>query len=195
MTIVRRVPRLPTSSWPGFVPAIHVLPVGPPEKDVDARNVGVASPERPRWPSRHRTRVVSPQPHTRGKCGERRNIIRSDDGRASGSCSLIPDETQSGLRRTRSGVLSSTTAPPQRHHRDLHEKDHSRHCSRRPRLHIGACRRSRRAGSLFQGTGDGGCCQQLERLLYPAATLGYWMLQWQILILRLRPSPAVHSGY
>jgi hypothetical protein len=25
VTIVRRVPRLPTSSWPGFVPAIHVL--------------------------------------------------------------------------------------------------------------------------------------------------------------------------
>src|SRR3954453_13229778 len=111
--------------------------------------------------------VVSPQPQTRGKCGERRNIIRSDDGRASGSRSLIPDETQSGFA---SGALwkfrSFTTAPPQRHHRDSHEKNHSGHCSRRSRLYIGTCRRSRRAGSLFQGSGDGGCCQQLERVLY-----------------------------
>src|SRR3954451_23187192 len=65
-----------------------------------------------RWPSRHRTRVVSPQPHTRGKCGERRNIIRSDDGRASGSRSLIPDETQSGFA---SGV--KTSDPSQQHRR------------------------------------------------------------------------------
>src|SRR3954447_22262728 len=73
----------------------------------------VASPGNDDWPSRHRTRVVSPQPHTRGKCGERRNIIRSDDGRASGSRSLIPDETQSGLRRARSG----SSDPSQQHRR------------------------------------------------------------------------------
>src|SRR4051794_33642702 len=64
------------------------------------------------WPSRHRTRVVSPSPHTHGKCGERRNIIRSDDGRASGSRSLIPDETQSGFA---SGA--KTSDPSQQHRR------------------------------------------------------------------------------
>src|SRR3954454_24058814 len=65
-----------------------------------------------RWPSRHRTRVVCPQPHTRGNCGERRSIIRSDDGRASGSRSLIPDETQSGFA---SGA--KTSDPSQQHRR------------------------------------------------------------------------------
>ena len=113
MTIVRRVPRLPTSSWPGFVPAIHVLPVGPPEKDVDARNVGVASPAhddcgKSIWSQS----CILPATHAREMRGDRRNIIRSDDGRASGSRSLIPDETQSGFA---SGV--KTSDPSQQHRR------------------------------------------------------------------------------
>src|SRR3954451_10248907 len=87
-------------------------------KDVDARDVGAKQASSPRpgtttVASRYRTEVVSPQPHTRAKCGEWRDIIRSDDGRASGSRSLIPDETQSGLRRARSG----SSDPSQQHRR------------------------------------------------------------------------------
>src|SRR3954451_22107487 len=88
-------------------------------KDVDARDVGAKQASSPRpgtttVASRYRTEVVSPQPHTRAKCGEWRDIIRSDDGRASGSRSLIPDETQSGLRRARSG----SSDPSQQHRRN-----------------------------------------------------------------------------
>src|SRR3954447_22426430 len=89
-----------------------------PARDVGAQQSFVASTghttsEGATQRSMPHEEVVSAQPHTRGKCGERRNIIRSDDGRASGSRSLIPDETQSGLRRAGSG----SSDPSQKHRR------------------------------------------------------------------------------
>src|SRR4051794_27113901 len=92
-----------------------------PARDVGAKQSFVASTghttsEGATQSSMPHEEVVSAQPHTRGKCGERRNIIRSDDGRASGSRSLIPDETQSGLRRARSG---SSDPPQQPRRRDI----------------------------------------------------------------------------
>src|SRR4051794_8362621 len=48
VTIVRRVPRLPTPSWPGFVPAIHVLPLHEREKARGCRHVGAKQASSPR---------------------------------------------------------------------------------------------------------------------------------------------------
>ena len=85
VTIVRRVPRLPTSSWPGFVPPSTFFLL---DRLKRTWMPGTSASPRPRTTtvaSRYVAGVVSPSPHTHGKCGERRNIIRSDDGRASGS--------------------------------------------------------------------------------------------------------------
>jgi hypothetical protein len=122
------------------------------------------------------TRSVFLLPHTRSNSGDWRNILRSEDGPASGSRSFIPEETQSGFA---SGVLEGPVLIHQNrtlqgHHRDSHEKDHSSNCSRWHRLHRRACRRSRRA-DLHQGARDDGPRQQLDRLVCRCeCRLGWW---------------------